>query len=291
MPEPSREETVVTADGLTLHVERFLPATAPVGALVFVHGFSAHIGNFRHVGRACADAGLVTTLFDCRGHGRSQGRRGYVARFADFIDDLDLVIAGARALWPALPLGLAAHSQGGLICLDYLLGATPRSARPGPPAPVEALALAAPWLATELKVPWPKLAAAKLFGVVWPTLAMANGIVAADVSRTPEVKAGFLTDPLVHHVGTPRWFNEVRAAQARVMAAAGRLEVPTFLLIAGQDRLVSNAATLAFARAAGPVAQLKVYDNLFHELFLEPERDQVISDLVRWVTERLTRVI
>src|SRR5664279_239072 len=105
-PAPSAEETVVAADGLKLHVERFVPATPPTGALVLVHGFSAHIGNYRHVGRACADAGLATTLFDCRGHGRSEGRRGYVRRFVDFVADLDLMVSGARTRWPSIPLSL-----------------------------------------------------------------------------------------------------------------------------------------------------------------------------------------
>src|SRR5581483_10078186 len=58
-PPPSSEETVAAADGTKLHVERFVPAAGRArGLVVFTHGFSAHIGNFRHVGRAFADAGL-----------------------------------------------------------------------------------------------------------------------------------------------------------------------------------------------------------------------------------------
>ena len=116
---------------------------------------------------------------------------------------------------------------------------------------------------------------------------MGNGIKGEDISRTPEVRAGFWSDPLIHHVATSRWYNEARAAQARVMAAAGALRTPTLILLAGQDRLVSNEATLQFARTAGPMAELKVYDNLFHEMFLEPERDEVIRDLLRWTTAKL----
>jgi alpha-beta hydrolase superfamily lysophospholipase len=287
MPAPSSEETIVAADGVKLHVEHFTPSLPATGVLVFVHGFSAHIGNFGHLGRACADAGLETTMFDCRGHGRSQGRRGYVARFADFVDDLDLVVTAARARSPGLPIALAGHSHGAAVCLDYVLGATPRPSRAAPPAPVQVIALAAPFLRLKLRVPALKLIAAKVFGGVWPTLTMANGIVAEDVSRTPEALAGFLTDPLVHHVATPRWFNEIRGAQARLLAAASKLTVPTLLLIAGQDRLVSNEATFDFARSAGPIVQLKMYDNLFHEMFLEPERAEVIGDLVHWVKEKL----
>jgi len=32
---------------------------------------------------------------------------------------------------------------------------------------------------------------------------------------------------------------------------------------------------------------LKVYPGLYHEVFNEPERDQVLDDVVSWITERL----
>ena len=64
MPTPSSEQSLTTPDGVKLHVEHFAARGVAVGTLVFVHGFSAHIGNFRHVGRAFGDAGFATTLFD-----------------------------------------------------------------------------------------------------------------------------------------------------------------------------------------------------------------------------------
>jgi alpha-beta hydrolase superfamily lysophospholipase len=287
MPAPSSEETVTTPDGVKLHVERFVPRGVPVGTLVFVHGFSSHLGYFRHLGRAFADAGFTATLFDCRGHGRSDGRRGYVKRFGDFIADLDLVVGGARASNTALPLVLGGHSHGALICLEYLLETGGHPARTTRPADVAALALAAPFLGLKLAVPLFKRALAAPLGLLWPTLALGNGIKPDDISRLPEAQAGFFADPLVHHVATSRWYNEVRATQARVMAAAPGLKTPTLMQLAGSDRLISNDAAREFARSAGPVVEVRVYDNLFHELFLEPERDAVIAELVRWTTTKL----
>jgi alpha-beta hydrolase superfamily lysophospholipase len=286
MPAPTAEETAVTADGLQLHVERFVPSTPPKGAVVVVHGFSAHIGNYRHVGHAFARADVAATLFDGRGHGRSQGRRGHVDRFADFVADLDQIVAGARALWPSIPLSLVGHSHGALVSLAYLMEPGDRRGRLTQPADVRTLACVAPFLGLHMPVPAIKRALAAPLGRLWPTLALGNGIKGAEISRTPEVQAGFYTDPLLHHVATPRWFNEVSATQAWALATAGELRTPTLILMAGHDRLVSNEATLAFAQAAGPIAEVKRYDNLFHEMFLEPEHEQVIGDLLRWTIEK-----
>jgi alpha-beta hydrolase superfamily lysophospholipase len=274
---PDREEQVRTADGLALHVERFDPPGPPSAAVVLVHGFSAHCGAFRHVAAALADAGHAVTTFDCRGHGRSEGRHGYVRRFTDYGDDLHRVLAHARSGAPGRPAAVVAHSHGATITLDYLFRGV---------GTLDALVVAAPYLDLKLKVPLYKRMVSPLLGAVWPTLTMWNEIEPETVSRSPEVCAEIRTDPLVHHVATPRWFNEVRATQARLRESASNLKVPTFMAVAGDDRLVDAAASVAFAQAAGPIVELKVYDQLFHEIFLEPERDLVIGDVVRWLGGR-----
>ena len=275
--KPDREETVQTADGLALHVERFHPVGPPRTNAVLVHGFSAHCGAFRHVAAALADAGHAVTTFDCRGHGQSQGRHGYVRRFTDYDDDLNRVLAHARADAPDRPTVVVAHSHGATITLDYLFRGL---------GTVDALVVATPYLELKLKVPLYKRIASPILGALWPTLTMWNEIQPETVSRSPEVCKEITTDPLVHHVATPRWFNEVRATQARLRASASSLKVPTFMAVAGADRLVDPAASVAFAQAAGSAVELKVYDQLFHEIFLEPERDVVIGDIVRWLNGR-----
>jgi alpha-beta hydrolase superfamily lysophospholipase len=275
--QPDVEETLTTFDGLELHVERFAAPATPRAAVVMIHGFSAHCGGFRHVADAISRAGFTVTAFDCRGHGRSQGRHGYVKHFSDYGDDLGRVIARARGLSPHLPLAVAAHSHGVAVTLDALF----RGA-----IAIDALVAAAPYLALKMPVPLYKRAIAPVLAAVWPTLAMSNQIEPALTCRSPEACAAMAADPLIRHVATPRWFKEVTATQARLRRSASLLKVPTFMPVAGADRLVDPAAAVAFARDAGPIVELKVYEQLFHELYLEPERDVVIGDVVAWLTGR-----
>lgn len=278
---PDADETLTTFDGLKLHVETF-DAIPPVrAAVVMIHGFSAHCGLFRHVSTALARAGFAVTAFDCRGHGRSEGRHGYVKRFSDYADDLGRVIARARERSPGLPLAVVAHSQGVAVTLDYLFRSV---------GTFDALVAAAPYLDLKMKVPLYKRMISPVLGVLWPTLTMSNEI-ALDLScSNPEACAAMAADPLIRHVATPRWFNEVRATQARLRASATSLQIPTFMPVAGDDRLVDSAAAIAFAKAAGPIVDLKVYEKLFHELYLETDRDVVIADVVDWLRRRFAGV-
>ena len=58
---------------------------------------------------------------------------------------------------------------------------------------------------------------------------MGNGIKGALVSRNPEVQVGFDRDPMVHHVATPRWFNQVRQAQDGIMRDAASKRLAEFV--------------------------------------------------------------
>jgi alpha-beta hydrolase superfamily lysophospholipase len=276
-PAPDVEESVTTKDGLRLHVERFAAKGTPRAAVVMVHGFSAHCSSFRHVAGALAAGGFAVTAFDCRGHGFSEGRPGYVRRFTDYADDLQLVLDHARRAAPGLPLAVAAHSHGVTVTLDYLFRGM---------GTFDALVAAAPYLALKMPVALWKRVMSRVVGVFWPTLTMSNQIEPNIVARDPVVWEEIRTDPQVRHVATPRWFNEVRATQSRLRASAQLLKVPTFMPVAGSDKLVDAAAAIEFARAAGSIVELRVYDELFHEIYLEPERDAVIGDVVAFLQGR-----
>jgi alpha-beta hydrolase superfamily lysophospholipase len=275
--EPTHVESLPTA-GAALHVEHFLPASPARLVLVTVHGFSGYCGLYRHVAGALRARGIAVTQFDCRGHGLSEGRRGHVDRFDDYHADLSLVVRRARELSPGTPWALMGHSLGGAIVLDHVLR---RQSQPQP----DRLVVAAPWLELKMKVSMPKRAAAEVFSRLTPTLTMSNGLKGEDVSRNPVVVANFFRDPLVHHVATAGWFAGVLRTQATLRASAAQLQVPTLVLVAGQDKIVSNEATLAFAQGAGKMAEVRHYPALYHELFLEPERERVLAEIADWLLQ------
>jgi alpha-beta hydrolase superfamily lysophospholipase len=146
-----------------------------------------------------------------------------------------------------------------------------------------ALVLLAPWLRLRMNVPAPKRFAANVAARVVPTLTMPNGLRAEDVSRNPVVLANFHKDPLVHHVASAGWFMATLRAQASLRVRAAELALPTLLLLAGEDRIVANDASQAFAKAAGSMVETRTYDGLFHEVFLEPEVDDVLADIAAWL--------
>lgn len=269
-------QTTLEHDGLAFHLEHYRPAATGRLSLVMAHGFSAYCGLYRHVGRALAARGIAVTQFDGRGHGRSEGRRGHVDDFDDYVGDLAAVVNWAREQTPGLPWALMGHSLGGAIAAALALDER-RSDRPA------RLVMAAPWLKLKMKVAPPKRMAANVVARILPTFSMPNGIRGENISRNPAVVEGFDHDPLVHHTASAGWFMTTLRAQARLRTHAQALKVPTLMLLAGQDRIVANEANLAFAQAAGATVTVRSYPELFHEVFLEPEAATVIDDVAAWL--------
>jgi len=162
------------ADGTPLHVREWKSAGLPWARVLIVHGIGEHSGRYDRTGRLMAEAGLYVQAFDLRGHGLSGGRRVYVSRWDDYLDDLEVRLASLRE--PDEPLVLFGHSMGALIALTYVC-----SGRPAP----DLLVLSAPPL--EATVPGWQRALAPILSLVAPTVVLANPITADQLARDPAV--------------------------------------------------------------------------------------------------------
>jgi alpha-beta hydrolase superfamily lysophospholipase len=119
-------------------------------------------------------------------------------------------------------------------------------------------------------------------------VAPALGTVSLDVagiSRDPLVVTDYEADPLNYHGKVPaRTGREVLRASERVAARGGELTLPVLIMIGSADRLVPLQGSRDLKGALrGADATLTVYPGLYHEIFNEPERDEVLGDLVTWL--------
>ncbi len=246
-----------------LRTRTYEPAGAPRGCVLVTTGFGEHVGRYERICQAWQNAGYLIGAYDLRGQGQSEGRRGYVERFDDYIDDL-LAVAEQFATRPdwRRPV-LFGHSMGALICIHTALRA---------PGPFAGLVLTSPFLGLSLPAPKWKQVVARWMTSVWPTWAEPTGIEGAMVTRDRERARMIDDDPLRIAKMTVRLFVESERAQADAIARASELKVPVYCRAAELDKIASLATTRRFMAALGSVdKQLDVAVGQFHELHQEPE--------------------
>ena len=256
------------ADGTPLHVRRWPAVGEPWARVLIVHGIGEHSGRYERTARLMSEAGLDVEAFDLRGHGLSGGRRVYVRRWDDFLDDVEVRLAAMRE--PGVPLVLFGHSMGALISLTYS-----RSARPAP----DLLVLSAPPLRATVPA-WQRILAPVL-GVLAPTVVLSNPISGDQLARDPAVGIAYFADPLVQSRSTARLGAQLFGAMGRARGQLNSLKIPTLVIHGGADTLVPTVGSEPLAAVAG--VERRVLPNLRHETLNEPEGPDVVAGIVAWL--------
>lgn len=271
----ARDE-VRAADGLRLLRRRWLPpaGTAIRARVLIVHGLGEHLGRYEEAGSALAARGIECAGCDLRGCGLSDGRRGHVRRWSDYHLDLDAVA-------PAPPFAVLAHSMGGLVALDWMRA---RGADPAAPAPA-ALVLSGPLLDVAVPIAAWKRKLSGLLARAAPGLRLATGIPLDWLCTDSAEVAAYARDPLRDSKSTPRWYAEMQAARARVLAALPALRAPAQFHLAGDERIVSAAAVEAGYAAWGGPKELVRWPRGRHEILHEPFRSEVLARMAGFLLE------
>jgi acylglycerol lipase len=105
---------LITKEGLELHTYRF-PAQSPKCVLLSLHGLNSYSQPTGFIAKELAGTGCEVLAYDFRGHGKSQGIRGYIHSIDDLIDDTLEYISLIQQLYPGLPLFLMGGSLGAAV--------------------------------------------------------------------------------------------------------------------------------------------------------------------------------
>jgi acylglycerol lipase len=275
LTEP-RVETQVASDGYVIHVAVWPASGTLRGRLVVIHGVQSHGGWYHRLGRTLAEAGYETHFPDRRGSGANRAERGHAPSAWRLMADIAERLRALRDPEPATPLALAGISWGGKLAVITAAAH---------PDLVDVLALICPGLqprvgvsmGERLRIAWAYLTNRyKTFPIPLsdPELFTAN----------PNGQAFIAADRLGLHAGTAGLLAASNFIDIRVRLARRRVRQPILLMLAGQDRIVDNARTLASVDALASTDRTIIeYPDGHHTLEFEPDPSRYARDLVDWL--------
>lgn len=273
------ERTFDGVSGVPIVYDMWTPDTDPTGVVLICHGYAEHARRYDHVAQRFGEAGLLTYALDLRGHGRSGGRRVYLKNIGEYTADFHHLVGLATAAHPELKRVVLGHSMGGGVVFTYGVEH---------PDDYAAMVLSGPAVYAQDAVSSVMIGVAKVLGSLLPGLPVEN-LPADAVSRDPDVVAAYEADPLVHHGKLPAGVAKALIGVGQTMPQrAAALTAPLLVVHGGQDKLIPVAGSQRLVDCVGSAdVNLKVYPELYHEVFNEPERAVVLDDVTTWIATRL----
>ena len=261
------------------YFQHWRPSEPPKALILIAHGAAEHSGRYVHVAEYFVEQGYAVAALDHMGNGRSDGDRMYVERFDDFLTAMDQFITLAGDLYPGIPKVLVGHSMGGLISLNYLINNKQK---------LDGCILSGPGIKLEIPISWYQKLIIDWVSLLFPKLGVLQ-LDAEGVSRDPVEVEKYINDPLNYTGKLPaRTIKNLLAAVDRVWLNAANITLPMLMLHGEADAMASAEGSVLLDKEIGSTnKKLIVYPELYHEIFNEPEKEQVFADMSQWLDELL----
>ncbi|WP_299489523.1 alpha/beta hydrolase [Acaryochloris sp. IP29b_bin.137] len=273
-----REGTFIGTGNLTLFYQVWLPCEQPNANVIIIHGLGSHSNTFEFVVTDLVERGYAVYGFDLRGHGRSEGKRGYINRWSEFREDLTALLKVIDDESPDNPCFLYGHSLGATIALDYTIRY---------PQAIQGVILSALPIGKVGLSP-AKFLIGRLLSSIWPGFTLNTGIDLSAGSRNPDIVKTHSHDPLRHTYGRARMSTEFFSTVDWLQTHISELRVPVLMLHGTADRTVPpEPSRKYFQKITSKDKQFIEYPGAYHDLHQDLNYQDVQADVAHWLEKQL----
>ena len=266
--------------GIEIFFQKWIADKAKA-VIILVHGLGEHSGRYENLLKGFADKKVSIFAIDHRGHGKSDGKKGHIDSFMDYVYDLKLFLEFIKEENKGLPVIIYGHSLGGVIAAKYAMTY---------PDDLSMLVISSPGFAPAFKIPVWKSKTATFFSSRISSLTVPSGLKASDISHDKDVVAAYENDPLVHNKVSARFFVEFVRAGQECLNNAGSIKKP-LLVFAGKDDHIADykAAEKFFNAASSALKKMFLFEGLYHETINETpaEKEKVLNEVTGWILKNI----
>ncbi|KDQ50893.1 hypothetical protein JAAARDRAFT_41682 [Jaapia argillacea MUCL 33604] len=293
LPGPSKTQ---------FYTRTYLPPSSspPKALLIYIHGFSDHIGRYTHLHTSISARGVVVFTYDQRGFGKTAldlenngGKKGTYAKtsWREQFEDMEWAVGVARKEYPGLKTFLMGQSMGGGLVLGFPTRTTP------PPSP-STISLLSGVIATSPLLLQTTPASKVLRWVggkassFAPYMTIPAEVDATELSHDPEIVKEAQTDPLIKYIGSLRGLSDMLGGGEALLAKDYQnwpKSLPILILHGTEDKVTSHVASEKFVeKLVVDDKKLSLYTGAYHELSHEPDgvKEKMIDEVASWILAR-----
>lgn len=270
------------SEHLRIYGQIWRPAEQPVAVIGVIHGMGEHSGRYRDLAEFFTGHGFAVIAFDQRGHGKSEGKRGHIVHYNQLLQGIEELMERIKLTFGSLPVFLWGHSMGGNLVLNYVLKKS---------SGIVGLIVTGPLLRLAFEPSPLKIKLAKLMANLYPGFTQSSGLKTNHLSRDPLVVKAYEKDKYVHNKISASFFINIINAGYYALSHANELKIPTLIMHGTADKITSFEASEDFADKAKIMAEIKLWNHLYHEIHNEPEREDVLNYALIWMMKIINPLI
>ena len=254
------------------------PAPEARAVMGIIHGVGEHARRYDHYAEWFTRHGVACVGYDRQGHGKSEGKRGHVADYRLFVDEVSRLTVECDKRYPGKPIVLYGHSMGGQVLLRYLIRRNPS---------IAGAVISAPYIRLPSRPNPLKVLLARGMCAIKPDFTQANPLDTGLLCRDEAVVRRYREDPLVHDLLSARTGVGLIENAKMLDSYKGGLPVPTLIIHGDADGITDLAGTEAFAARNPTGVTFFPFTGLYHELHNEPEWETVARSVLKWMEQTL----
>ncbi len=264
-------------DGTKLYYKKDIPKE-PKAIIVVVHGFAEHLGRYEYVKDKLYESGFAVYRYDLRGHGKTEGEKGHIDSFDQFIEDTDQLVNLARNDLPALPIYMLGHSMGGLITFSYGLKYKDK---------LNGQILSGAAIRKVPQVKGIKGGLIPILNFFAPKRRVKNQL-SGDICTDKKVVEDYDKDKLVLKDATLNFYVQFLLKGTKfVENNIQSYNYPCLIIHGEEDKIISKDGSIyMYENILSKDKEIKIYEGLYHEILNEAEKDIVLGDIINWIEKR-----
>lgn len=277
-----QEKKFRTHDNIELFYRYWPAAVVPKGAIVLFHRGHEHSARMAHLVDELNLPDFAFFAWDARGHGRSPGQRGFSPSFGTSVRDVQTFIDHVVSVYGIAVENIAvvAQSVGAVLIATWVHDYAPK---------IRCMVLASPAFKVKLYVPYAR-SGLKLLVCLRGNFFVNSYVKAKFLTHDQKRITSYNDDPLITRPISVNILLALYETAERIVADAQAIQVPTQLLISGDDWVVHHRPQHEFFDRLGTtVKERHVLPGFYHDTFGEKDRRLAVAKARDFIARRFVQ--
>ncbi len=273
-----KEGKFKTFDDVQLYYRAWLPETPSAESVIILHRGHEHSGRVGHLVKELGLENKNCFAFDLRGHGLSDGSRGWAPSFDTWVKDLNAFSIFIRTNYniQMQETVVVANSVGSVMAVQWVHDYSPG---------VRGLVLAAPAFAIKLYVPF-ALTFLRIASWFTDKLFVNSYVKSSMLTRDEQQAQSYDNDKLITKRIAVSILVSLFDSVKRLMNDAASIEIPIMVLSAGSDFVVNNKVQKEFVdKISSTKKEFIQFPKFRHAIFHEKDRETVLAPAKKFIQD------